>query len=416
MKAGWTPGERSARAFPQAPGYGIIARIVRSLDVAAPSTGYPVLGAADARGVSTEIQRLLDNVRSLIYIDPRTLEFLIAAKIAGGHVILADSHGVGKTSLARALAQSIEWTGPRRGGKDGEVAHADLSIADISALADLSGVADVSAEDVPISSFSRIQCTVDLLPQDILGFSRYELSTSSLIFNRGPIFAHFVLCDEINLLTPKTQGSFFQAMEEQAISIEGNTYHLPDPFFIIATMNLKGAHLFPLPVPQLDRFMVQLSLGYPSDDDEERIVHQHGRDDSWRGFSPVVAQERLNQWQGMVDSITIHDEVVSYLVTLIRQTRGHPAIETGASPRTGVKLSRLARALALVRGDNWVSVDLIKEIFLPAVAHRLIMQDPATPAVGVLQEILETVPVDGQRPAPRGVPESGRAAPVAATS
>ncbi len=377
---------------------------MRSLDdAAAPGNGHPVLGAAEAQTVSAEIRRLLDNVRSLIYIDPRTLEYLIAAKIAGGHVILADSHGVGKTSLARALAQSIQWMGP--GSSNGQgVEAAEFAQA------------DVSAEHVPIESFSRIQCTVDLLPQDILGFSRYELSTSSLIFNRGPIFAHFVLCDEINLLTPKTQGSFFQAMEEQAISIEGNTYHLPDPFFIIATMNLKGAHLFPLPVPQLDRFMVQLSLGYPSDDDEERIVHQHGRDDSWSGFAPVVAQERLNQWQTMVDSITIHEEVISYLVTLIRQTRGHPAIETGASPRTGVKVSRLARALALVRGDNWVSVDLIKEIFGPAVAHRMIMQDPATPAAGVLEEILDTVPVDGRRPAPRGALDGGRPATVAATS
>ena len=206
---------------------------MRSLDdAAAPGNGHPVLGAAEAQTVSAEIRRLLDNVRSLIYIDPRTLEYLIAAKIAGGHVILADSHGVGKTSLARALAQSIQWMGP--GGSNGQgVEAAEFAQA------------DVSAEHVPIESFSRIQCTVDLLPQDILGFSRYELSTSSLIFNRGPIFAHFVLCDEINLLTPKTQGSFFQAMEEQAISIEGNTYHLPDPFFIIATMNLKGAHLFP---------------------------------------------------------------------------------------------------------------------------------------------------------------------------
>ena len=375
---------------------------MRSLDAAAaPGNGQSILSAAEAQTVSGEIRRLLDNVRSLIYIDPRTLEYLIAAKIAGGHAILADSHGVGKTSLARALAQSIQWSRPVDGqaGAAEEFAQADLS-----------------AESVPIESFSRIQCTVDLLPQDILGFSRYELSTSSLIFNRGPIFAHFVLCDEINLLTPKTQGSFFQAMEEQAISIEGNTYHLPDPFFIIATMNLKGAHLFPLPVPQLDRFMVQLSLGYPSDDDEERIVHQHGRDDSWSGFAPVVAQERLNQWQTMVDSITIHEEVVSYLVTLIRQTRGHPAIETGASPRTGVKVSRLARALALVRGDNWVSVDLIKEIFAPAVAHRMIMQDPATPAAGVLEEILDTVPVDGRRPAPRGALDGGRPEPVAATS
>ena len=375
---------------------------MRSLDdAAAPGNGQSILSAAEAQTVSAEIRRLLDNVRSLIYIDPRTLEYLIAAKIAGGHAILADSHGVGKTSLARALAQSIQWSEASDGqaGRGGEFAQADLS-----------------AESVPIESFSRIQCTVDLLPQDILGFSRYELSTSSLIFNRGPIFAHFVLCDEINLLTPKTQGSFFQAMEEQAISIEGSTYHLPDPFFIIATMNLKGAHLFPLPVPQLDRFMVQLSLGYPSDDDEERIVHQHGRDDSWSGFAPVVAQERLNQWQTLVDSITIHEEVVSYLVTLIRQTRGHPAIETGASPRTGVKVSRLARALALVRGDNWVSVDLIKEIFAPAVAHRMIMQDPATPAAGVLEEILDTVPVDGRRPAARGALDGGRPEPVAATS
>lgn len=386
------------------------------MDAAAPDGGPPILSAAEAQTVSAEIQGLLNNVRSLIYIEPRTLEYLIAAKIAGGHVILADSHGVGKTSLARALAQSIDWRGAPRagaggadgvgsarnesgsaGGADGEVAHADLS-----------------AENVPIESFSRIQCTVDLLPQDILGFSRYELSTSSLIFNRGPIFAHFVLCDEINLLTPKTQGSFFQAMEEQAISIEGKTYHLPDPFFIIATMNLKGAHLFPLPVPQLDRFMVQLSLGYPGEDDEERIVHQHGRDDSWRGFAPVVSQTRLNEWQGMVDAVTIHEEVIAYLVTLVRQTRGHPAVETGASPRSGIKVSRLARALALVRGDNWVSIDLIKEIFLPAVAHRLIMQDPATPAAGVLEEILDTVPVEDRRPASKARPGSRPAALAAA--
>ena len=370
------------------------------MDAAAPDGRPPILSAAEAQAVSAEIQGLLNNVRSLIYLEPRTLEYLIAAKIAGGHVILADSHGVGKTSLARALAQSIDWRGAHRAdadGADGEFAHADLS-----------------AENVPIESFSRIQCTVDLLPQDILGFSRYELSTSSLIFNRGPIFAHFVLCDEINLLTPKTQGSFFQAMEEQAISIEGKTYHLPDPFFIIATMNLKGAHLFPLPVPQLDRFMVQLSLGYPGEEDEERIVHQHGRDDSWRGFAPVVEQTRLNEWQGMVDAVTIHEEVIAYLVTLVRQTRGHPAVETGASPRSGIKVSRLARALALVRGDNWVSIDLIKEIFLPAVAHRLIMQDPATPAAGVLEEILDTVPVEERRPAPKARPGSSRPAALAA--
>ena len=169
---------------------------MRSLDdAAAPGNGQSILSAAEAQTVSAEIRRLLDNVRSLIYIDPRTLEYLIAAKIAGGHAILADSHGVGKTSLARALAQSIQWSEASDGqaGRGGEFAQADLS-----------------AESVPIESFSRIQCTVDLLPQDILGFSRYELSTSSLIFNRGPIFAHFVLCDEINLLTPRPRAASFR--------------------------------------------------------------------------------------------------------------------------------------------------------------------------------------------------------------
>jgi MoxR-like ATPase len=323
------------------------------------------LAAADVATVSSEMRSLVDNVKRIIYIDNVKLEYLVAAKVAGGHVILADSHGVGKTSLAKSLAQSIGWTG-----------------------------ANTSRDGVPIEHFSRIQCTVDLLPQDILGFSRYDMGSGEFIFSRGPLFAHFVLCDEINLLTPKTQGSFFQAMEEQAVSIEGRTYELPEPFFIIATMNLKGAHLFPLPAPQLDRFMVQLSIGYPGDADEARIVRQHGLDDSWREFTAVVDQQRLTAWQRMVDRISIHDEVVEYIVACVRHTRNHPAVETGASPRSGIKLSRMARALALLRGDNWVSLDLIKEIFAPAISHRLIMEDPATAPETVIEEILRTVPVD----------------------
>ena len=147
------------------------------------------LSTTEAASVSGEMKALVDNVKRLIYIDSAKLEYLVAAKIAGGHVILADSHGVGKTSLAKSLAQSIGWSG-----------------------------SNVSRDGVPIEHFSRIQCTVDLLPQDILGFSRYDMGSGDFTFNRGPIFAHFVLCDEINLLTPKTQGSFFQAMEEQAVS------------------------------------------------------------------------------------------------------------------------------------------------------------------------------------------------------
>jgi MoxR-like ATPase len=222
-----------------------------------------------------------------------------------------------------------------------------------------------------------------------------------LIFTRGPIFAHFVLCDEINLLTPKTQGSFFQAMEEQEISIEGNTYSLPDPFFVIATMNLKGTHLFPLPAPQLDRFMIQLSMGYPDETNEELIVKQHGFNDSWQGFLPVISANELSQWQQMVDKISIHEDVISYLIALIRKTRQHPEIEIGASPRAGIKISRLARALSLVRGNNRVSVDLIKEIFLPAVAHRIIMRDSAVSATSILTEVLDSVPIDRKNRHPK---------------
>jgi MoxR-like ATPase len=310
-------------------------------------------------------QKLIDNIRSVIYMDSKKLEYIIAAKIAGGHVMLADSHGVGKTSLARALAGSIDWA-----------------------------KSDFSQEGIEVEPFSRVQCTVDLLPQDILGYTRIDTTTSDLIFTRGPIFAHFVLCDEINLLTPKTQGSFFQAMEEQTVTIEGKTYHLEDPFFIIATMNLKGAHLFPLPAPQLDRFMIQLSMGYPDTADEIAIVNQHARDDGWSSFKPVITSKDIIAWRRLVDQVSLHEEIVRYIVDCVRKTRQHPEVQTGASPRTGVKISRLVRALALVRGIDFVNVDMVKEVFHNAVSHRLIMRDPDMQPESVIESILDTVPVE----------------------
>ncbi len=310
------------------------------------------------------IHRVVKNIQSVITIDRQKLEHIIASKIAGGHVMLADSHGVGKTSLARALAGSIRWA------ED-----------------------ETTAEGVKVSYFTRIQCTVDLLPQDILGFNRFDMNTNNYIFNRGPIFAHFVLCDEINLLTPKTQGSFFQAMEEQMVSIEGRTYELPDPFFIISTMNLRGQHLFPLPAPQLDRFMVQLSMGYPNEADEIAIVHKHGKENSWAGFGPVAEVSELLAWQKLVDSVSIHEDVVAYIVRFTRRTRGFPGILTGCSPRAGIKLSRLARALALVRGDSYVTIDLVKELLVPALAHRLELEDPGQSPADLLARIEKEVQV-----------------------
>ena len=332
--------------------------------IASKEQGKGAAGVFDME-IKTGAERLIDNIKSVIYIDSYKLEYILASKLAGGHVMLADSHGVGKTSLARALAGSIEW---------------DES--------------DISKDGITIEPFSRIQCTVDLLPQDILGFTRLDGSGNQLIFNKGPIFAHFVLCDEINLLTPKTQGSFFQAMEEQTVTVEGKTYHLSDPFFIIATMNLKGAHLFPLPAPQLDRFMVQLSIGLPNAHDEAEIVKQHGREDAWQGFGPVVSASQLRSWQRRVDDVSIHPDVVDYIVECVRQTRHQQDVLMAASPRAGVKVSRLVRALALIRGLDYVPIDYVKEVLVTALSHRLIMQDPDQSSLEVLKSILDTVPVE----------------------
>ena len=318
--------------------------------------------------VRQSIEALGANIRRLISVDKKKLEYIIAAWIAGGHVILADSHGVGKTSLARALAQSIKWRSE-----------------------------DMAAGEVAMEGFSRIQCTVDLLPQDILGYNRFIGQSAQMIFNKGPVFAHFVLCDEINLLTPKTQGSFLQVMEEQSITIEGKHYHLQDPFFIIATMNLKGAHLFPLPVPQLDRFMLRLSLGYPSEEDERAIIEKHGRTDAWEGFKTIIDSGDLISWKKMVDKVQIHSDVVAYIVSCVRQTRSHPDIESPASPRAGVRISRLVRSLALCRGLDYVPIDLVKEIFLQAMAHRIITRDPSIPPETPLQNILDTIPVEPRK-------------------
>jgi len=318
--------------------------------------------------IKPSIELWINNIKRLISVDTKKLEYIIAAQIAGGHVILADSHGVGKTSLARALAQSIRWRSE-----------------------------DAAEGGAKMEGFSRIQCTVDLLPQDILGYNRFIGHSGELIFNKGPIFAHFVLCDEINLLTPKTQGSFFQVMEEQSITIEGKHYNLTDPFFIIATMNLKGVHLFPLPVPQLDRFMIRLSLGYPSEEDETEIINKHGKIDAWDSFQSVVDSADLIRWKKMVDEVQMHSDVTAYLVNCVRQTRTHPDIEMPASPRAGVRISRLARSLALCRGMDYVPVDLIKEIFVHAMAHRIITRDPSIPPEAPLENILNTVPVEPKK-------------------
>jgi MoxR-like ATPase len=183
-------------------------------------------------------------------------------------------------------------------------------------------------------------------------------------------------------------------MEEQSVTIEGKHYNLSDPFFIIATMNLKGVHLFPLPAPQLDRFMLRLSLGYPSVEDELEIVGRHGRMDAWDSFESVIDSADLVRWKKMVDEVQMHPDISSYIVDCVRKTRTHPDIESGASPRAGVRISRLVRSLALCRGLDYVPLDFVKECFIPAMAHRIITRDPSIPPEAPLESILNSVPVE----------------------
>jgi MoxR-like ATPase len=153
-------------------------------------------------------------------------------------------------------------------------------------------------------------------------------------------------------------------------------------------------HLFPLPAPQLDRFMVQLSMGFPDPATEARIIAQHGREDGWKSFRPVIRYQDLLAWQSLVDEVFIHPDIIDYIVACVRRTRESPAVQISATPRSGVKVSRLARALALIRGETYVTVDLIKEIFVPAVSHRITMQDPSDSAPELLRKILDSVPVE----------------------
>jgi MoxR-like ATPase len=308
-------------------------------------------------------------VQKVIFIERTKLEYLVSAMLAGGHVMLADSHGVGKTSLARALAQSVQWSEKKAQGKG-------------------------KGDDVAIEPFNRVQCTVDLLPQDILGYSRISGDNFEMSFHAGPIFSQFLLCDEINLLPPKTQGSFFQAMEERVVTIDGITRALPENFFLISTMNLKGSHLFPLPLPQLDRFMLQLSLGFPDFENECAIIRQHGQNGSWDGFAPVVTQAELLSWMADVDKREIHSDVVAYIAALVRATRGHVDLATGASPRSGIKISRLVRALSFVRGEEYATIDHVKEVAVATLAHRVETRDASVSPSDVIKSLLGKIDAD----------------------
>jgi MoxR-like ATPase len=304
--------------------------------------------AAFAAAVSANVGRVLVGKTEAI-------ELLLVALLADGHVLLEDVPGIGKTTLAKALARSLGCT------------------------------------------FRRIQCSPDLTPSDILGVAVYDQRTAVFTFHPGPIFAQVVLVDEINRATPRTQSALLEAMEERQVTAEGETRPLPSPFLVIATQNpieLEGT--FPLPEAQLDRFLLRLRLGYPTEPEERALLARFRAENPLTTLAPVTDAERLVAAQRACRHVFVEADVEDYLVRLVRATREHPLVELGASPRATLALYRAAQARAALHGRDFVLPDDVKALASAVLAHRVLLSAQAQlrgrGAEQVIAEIVAQIP------------------------
>jgi len=308
--------------------------------------------------LASAVQRVISNVEKVIVGKAEPVAFSLIAVICRGHILIEDVPGVGKTVLTKAIARSIGCT------------------------------------------FKRIQFTPDLLPSDVTGVSIYNQKTGNFEFRAGPIMAQIVLADEINRATPKTQSALLEAMEETQITIDGVTYHLPEPFMVMATQNpIEYEGTFPLPEAQLDRFMMNIRLGYPKAGDEMNILDTHQYHHPLDDLAQIITAEELVQIQQQIRSIHVDPSIREYIVAIASATRNHNNIYLGASPRGSLALFRAAQALAAIRGRGYVIPDDVKLLTKPTLAHRIIVTPAARvrsiSTTAILDEILQSVPVPG---------------------
>jgi MoxR-like ATPase len=306
--------------------------------------------------LASAVQRVVANVERVIVGKAEPVAFSLIAVICRGHVLIEDVPGVGKTVLTKAIARSIGCT------------------------------------------FKRIQFTPDLLPSDVTGVSVYNQKTGNFEFRPGPIMSQIVLADEVNRATPKTQSALLEAMEESQITVDGVTYRLPEPFMVMATQNpIEYEGTFPLPEAQLDRFMMNIKLGYPRVQDEMNILDSHQHHHPLEDLSQIMTAEELVLVQQKVRTIHVDPSIREYIVAVVNATRNHQSIYLGASPRGSLALFRAVQALAAMHGRGYVIPDDVKMLVKPTLAHRIIVTPAArvraiTPAA-ILDEILQTVPV-----------------------
>lgn len=306
--------------------------------------------------ITATAKKIITNVEKAIVGKRQQLILSLVAWFCEGHILLEDVPGVAKTMMARALARSVGC------------------------------------------SFKRLQCTPDLLPTDITGTSIFNQKTSEFQFRPGPIFAQTVLADEINRTTPRTQAALLEAMAEQRVTVDGVTRELKPPFLVIATQNpIDHEGTFPLPEAQLDRFLMRFSLGYPSMDEElkmlEILQHSHPLD----SLETVVSADELIACQQAVREIHVHEKVRQYLMQIIHDTRESEDLALGASPRASIALFRTSQAMAAIRGRKFVQPDDVKRVALPVLTHRLILRPESrlrkVTAEYVLSEVIAEIAV-----------------------
>lgn len=302
------------------------------------------------------LQQLFKNLAAVVIGNKNSLMLTLATLLSKGHLLIEDAPGLGKTTLARALAKSMNM------------------------------------------DFRRLQCTPDLTPSDITGISIFNIEEHQFHFHPGPVFTNVLLADEINRATPRTQSALLEAMSERTVSIDRETRALEEPFIVLATQNpVEFSGTYPLPEAQLDRFLMRISLGYPGEDDEIKIMNAQQKGHPLDRLKAVMNSEQLIRLQQRVESVSISPDILAYIAKIVRATRQHEAIRLGSSPRGSLALMKAGKSMALLTGKNYVTPDIIQKIVEPVLGHRLIYRDSSLLDLGAREafckELISSVPV-----------------------